>query len=59
MLDNEESKRRIVLALKSAPRGTQAAIARELGITEQAIHGWKAAFAGLAGGSNEAACLLR
>jgi len=41
MLDNEEMKRRIGVALGAAPRGTAAAIARELGITEQAINGWK------------------
>lgn len=41
MLDKEELKRRISYAIRHAERGVQAAIAKEVGITEQAVSGWK------------------
>lgn len=41
MLDKDEMKRRVAFSLKHSPDGTAAAIAAELGITEQAVSGWK------------------
>lgn len=41
MLDNAEMARRVRFALDNAGRGTQAAIAREGGITPQAVTGWR------------------
>lgn len=40
MLDNDEMARRVRYAFDHARRGTQAAVARELGITAQAVTGW-------------------
>jgi len=40
-LTNKELARRITLAIEQSPRGTQARIAEELGISAQAIVGWK------------------
>ncbi|WP_239519600.1 LexA family transcriptional regulator [Stenotrophomonas maltophilia] len=40
MLDNDEMARRVRYAFDNAGRGTQAAVARELGISAQAVTGW-------------------